>query len=400
MSFREFYDSQVPKYAILSHRWIGEEASFEEFYNVKEQDYFGDKFAKIRRCCAFARKWGWNWVWIDTCCIDKKSSAELSEAINSMFNWYRNAAVCYVYLADVRWDASNLADSRKGFWKSVWFKRGWTLQELLAPSILCFVDCQWGLIRTMGKAPAKDPGSETEHLIRDISVATGISKTDLVHAKDPSRLGEIAVARKMSWLSNRETSRVEDMAYCMLGLCGVNMPLLYGEGYKAFMRLQSEIIRTSDDESIFAWFDASLRRPSGFLATSPQAFARSGQVVKHLSKIGKLPFSLTNKGLHYRAPRLPGQFFRPVTVEQSMRLFAPDYNLLLDCGLEMSDRSTDDSKSIAINLVVWPDEGFSEVDVEKSFCEAMPNGITQFALLMNIKTCICSKRTLSLTCFE
>ena len=341
LSFQKFYDSQVPKYAILSHRWISDEVSFEDFYHVKAQDPYGERFAKIRNCCAYAEENGFGWVWIDTCCIDKKSSAELTEAINSMFNWYMNAAVCYVYLADVRWDVGDLARSRADFRKSAWFERGWTLQELLAPARLCFLDCIWISIGFIVKVSATASSLKKNRLMEDICAATSISKFDLHSSAKYSYLKfGVSVAKKMSWLSSRKTSRVEDMACCMLGLYGVNIPLLYGEGEKAFERLQFEIIRTSDDEPIFAWFSEQIDYPSSVLAKSPKAFARSGKVVTHFSLLGKLPFAMTNKGLHYRIPRSrngkPGS-------ELGYK-----YTLLLNCGLE-DPNSTDMSAEAMLN---------------------------------------------------
>ena len=357
LSFQEFYDSQNPKYAILSHRWIGDEVSFEDFYHVKAQDPYGERFAKIRNCCAYAEKNGFGWVWIDTCCIDKKSSAELTEAINSMFNWYRNAAICYVYLADVRWDVGDLARSRTNFRKSAWFERGWTLQELLAPARLYFFDCIWSSIGFIRKDSAHAPSLENTRLMEDICAATSISQFDLDCSAEYNFLASrVCVARKMSWLSSRKTSRVEDIAYCMLGLCGVNMPLLYGEREKAFERLQFEIIRTSDDESIFAWFSEQIDYPSSVLAESPKEFARSGNVVKHSSLYGKLPFAMTNKGLHYRIPRSRNGML------ESEREYK--YTLLLNCGLEdpsSTEKSSEamlEGRCIAIELTYTGEQWF------------------------------------------
>ena len=344
LTFREFYDSQIPQYAILSHRWIGDEVSFEEFYDIKARDSFGKKYAKIRNCCARARKVLLEWVWIDTCCIDKKSSAELSEAINSMFNWYKNAAVCYVYLADVEWNVGDLEQSRDNFRKSAWFERGWTLQELLAPRVTFFADSNWKLIDMIKKPLVPFDAPSPDYLIEDVSERTKISKRDFSDVYDSRRLEKIPVARKFSWLSNRQTSRVEDMAYCMLGLCGVNMPLLYGEGEKAFRRLQQEIIKNSDDESIFAWFSGGILRQPGVLASSPKAFARSGQIVKNHPLVGKMPFAITNKGLHYQLPVRKGSSVWDILKFQGV------YELPLDCGLQAEDDSTDESRAIAIRL--------------------------------------------------
>ena len=286
LEFEEFFDSQIPKYAILSHRWGNEEVTYQEFRKGKRQDKQG--YAKIRQCCALAGKRGFGWVWIDTCCIDKKSSAELSEAINSMYRWYSNAGECYAYLRDVVWDNEDCEASKLSFRRSLWFTRGWTLQELLAPSSVMFLDRQWRFFGTK------------EDLAREISAVTGIS---IGCMDDP---WSACAATKMSWVSRRATSRVEDMAYCMLGLFEVNMPLLYGEGKKAFLRLQLEIIKQSDDETIFAW--TSREEFGGMLASEPSFFAQSGDLVNHpgFGKQSKYmmtrTYMMTNKGLEFQVP--------------------------------------------------------------------------------------------------
>ena len=183
---------------------------------------------KIRDCCSPAERRGFDWVWVDTCCIDKKSSAELSEAINSMFRWYAEAGECYAYLSDVHLnkglDLATRSVHTSWFVHSLWFTRGWTLQELLAPSNAIFFDCDWNCI-----------GNKKE-LSNEISTATGIGIQYLDNTHGAS------VATKMSWISGRRASRMQDIAYCLLGLFDVNMPLLYGEGRKAFLRLELEIL--------------------------------------------------------------------------------------------------------------------------------------------------------------
>ena len=255
--FEEFFDSRVPRYAILSHRWGDRELTFQDFDIGKPQTWPG--FVKIKGCCSLAQSRGLEWIWIDTCCIDKKSSAELSEAINSMFRWYAEAAECYAYLSDVRWDKG--LDFPASFKQSGWFTRGWILQELLAPSSVIFYDVKWNRI-----------GCKKE-LLREISDVTGIGVQYL------NDMREASVAAKMSWISKRQTSRAEDIAYCLLGLFDVKMPLLYGEGRKAFLRLELEIIKKSNDDSIFAWTSPNAKsNNSGLLALWPDVFAHSADV--------------------------------------------------------------------------------------------------------------------------
>ena len=192
---------------------------------------------KVRQACAVARLDGWSQLWVDTSCIDKTSSSELSEAINSMFAWYRDAAVCYVYLADV----PQSGDPRRrgsAFRHSRWFTRGWTLQELIAPQVVIFLAREWEIIGT--KESLAD-------LIEDI---TGIHRDVLMHRTSHN---DVSVAARMSWAAERTTTRIEDQAYCLLGLFGIVMTPIYGEGEHAFTRLQEEILRRIPDDSIFAW---------------------------------------------------------------------------------------------------------------------------------------------------
>ena len=213
-------------------------------------------YTKFMRCCELALSEGWKYAWIDTCCIYKTSSADLSEAINAMYGWYENAQVCYVYLADV-----SLAKWDEEFRISRWFLRGWTLQELLTPRTVVFYSKDW-----------KELG--TKWSLRDeISRATGITHDQMIDHK------RVNIATKMSWAALKETTRIEDTAYSLLGLFDINMPLLYGEGYKAFTRLQHEILQTqAHDGSIFACADAKFYH-CGLLARSPAAFALSGNII-------------------------------------------------------------------------------------------------------------------------
>jgi hypothetical protein len=220
------------------------------------------------------------WLLTNPCLsIDKSSSAELSEAINSMFKWYRDATVCYAFLIDV---TENLeAVMYPMISSSRYFMRGWTLQELIAPRNVQFFDRNWiplGTKATLGSL---------------ISSTTGIPNNIL---ENMTNMWSTSIACRMSWASARTTTRAEDMAYCLLGIFGVNMPLLYGEGEKAFLRLQEEIIKMSDDQSIFAWDTGSAR--SAALAAWPSNFADSGNVVPIPRDPSAMPYTVTHMGLH------------------------------------------------------------------------------------------------------
>ena len=142
LELREYMgDRNVPLYAILSHRWEGEEVSFQELQSGRAKKM--GAYSKIKSCCAKAASEGWGHVWIDSCCIDKSSSAELSEAIKSIFKWYRDAQVCYVYLSEVALRGQDHDSVISEFRRSKWFTRGWTMQELLAPSLVIFCDQDW-----------------------------------------------------------------------------------------------------------------------------------------------------------------------------------------------------------------------------------------------------------------
>lgn len=190
--------------------------------------------------------------------------------------------MCYVYLSDVSVSETK-PDTNAQFSDSRWFKRGWTLPELLAPPSVEFFDRNWQHI-----------GNKSE-LSELITLATGI--THLFNYQEAS------IAQKFSWASRRQTTRVEDQAYCMMGLFDVNMALRYGEGTKAFLRLQLKIIRNSDDESIFAWNTEGKRQQMnpyptyGLLAPSPAAFASSGSVRRAVFDRNRGPYNMTNKGL-------------------------------------------------------------------------------------------------------
>lgn len=202
---------QVPPFAILSHRWGDDEVSYRDY--VKRRVTQGNGFQKIIGFCDFAKSQpeAHQWVWVDSCCIDKRSSSELTEAINSMYTWYKNATVCYAYMKDFRVDKNRKRDRLHGFRQSEWFTRGWTLQELLAPSRVTFCDTDWKIF-----------GTKTS-LASQIRQASGIPEPFLKGQRQPR---EASIAMRMSWISRRTTTKPEDIAYCLLGLFNVNMPLL------------------------------------------------------------------------------------------------------------------------------------------------------------------------------
>ena len=295
----------IPRYAILSHRWEDQEVSFYDWQHSRDEIKDKKGFLKIIHACEQAERDNLEYLWCDTNCIDKTSSAELSEAINSMFSWYRDSQICYAYLSDVpqlfpsdldelQCYGLDLSQDLKdvngagasAFLRSKWFTRGWTLQELLAPCKVHFYSQEWTYIADRGQ------------LAESISRAAHIDCKALMD--DPKPLKNYSIAVRMSWASARVTTVLEDEAYCLLGIFDVQMPLLYGEGAKAFQRLQKEIIEQGlADQSILAWWETpqNLDPQKTFflpaLAPSTAAFAKSGTV----ERIGSPKISWTSEGL-------------------------------------------------------------------------------------------------------
>lgn len=251
-----------PKYIILSHTWRDEEVTFSDMANT-EAAKLKKGWGKIEGICEQARRRRIDYAWVDTCCIDKSSSAELTEAINSMYAYYREAFVCIAYLDDVF--PGDLTSFRLQLASCRWFTRGWTLQELIAPKDLEFYDASWEFRSSAHEPEAMD----VVHLV------TKIDERVLGNERRP--LDEISVAQKMSWAAGRSTTRIEDRAYSLMGIFGVNMPLIYGEGERAFRRLQEAILQQTNDLSIFAWNEPEeFGGVCGFLAQRPEAFAIAG----------------------------------------------------------------------------------------------------------------------------
>ena len=193
--------------------------------------------------------------------------------------------MCYVYLVDMPFNAVDRQTRTisSEFEKSEWFTRGWTLQELIAPSMVIFFDREWQEIGTKSS------------LQPIISKITGIPETILQGAD----LECASIAQRMSWASKRNTTRVEDVAYCLMGIFGVNMAMLYGEGERAFTRLQEEIMKVSDDHSLFAW--ESSDHYDNILATSPAAFSKSSKIISMDSSSNlRGAITVNNKGVHLK----------------------------------------------------------------------------------------------------
>jgi hypothetical protein len=299
-------EDSIPLYAILSHTWglDNEEVTYEDM--VKGTSVEKQGYRKIAYGCEQASRDGLHYIWVDTCCIDKSSSSELSESINSMYAWYKRSKVCYVYLNDVtatkdppyilpaeehleeeeerRLDKSDFAKSR-------WFTRGWTLQELLAPDNIEFFSKDWTHLGNL-----KDVLTAVLHI-------TNIDRQALVRDRKCFKLSDICVARRMSWAAKRHTGRVEDRAYSLMGIFGVHMPLIYGEGSYAFVRLQEEILKRSDDDSILVWNTPNHVTPENdvrhdeLLAPSPSYFVDCDKLIRSSWVASTEPMLMSNLGL-------------------------------------------------------------------------------------------------------
>ncbi|KAL1856405.1 hypothetical protein Daus18300_010777 [Diaporthe australafricana] len=355
----ESYDDEqsVPDgYAILSHTWGGEdqEISFEDFKEFRRglapsssssspssEDVRAARqtlpkskspgWAKIDGTCDKALEYGYSYVWIDTFCIDKSSSAELQESINSMFRWYEKAGVCFAYLSDVS-SPDGAEEEVSDFRKSKWFTRGWTLQELLAPSSLDFFDESWRKIGVKSNLSAiihEVTGINSQYII-GVPMSNGLSVYQC--------LSRASVAERMSWAARRRTTRPEDLAYCLLGIFDIHIPMLYGEGLHAFQRLQEEIMKVTDDTSLFAWGLGRMwnsSESSSILAPAPEYFEHCSDIeIMDLVDFKRPSFHMSQQGLVVDLPIVQDSKFDNISY------------LILHCGI-----ATDSDQKVSLVAV-------------------------------------------------
>ncbi|KAH0832979.1 hypothetical protein J3R83DRAFT_11957 [Lanmaoa asiatica] len=301
-------------FAIFSHRWGNGEPLFHELPSKRLQvsrrpALSGPGYQKLLKFCEKARTdYGCEYVWADTCCINKESSTELEEAILSMGVWYSEAGICIVHLGN----SSTLED----FMSEPWFTRGWTLQELLLPRKIRFYGKDWSPIcpvvvegrreERTGKDTRDDQrvnDKDNESVVAAITKVTGIPEADIRnYVPSCTRVSE-----KMRWASQRTTSRIEDMAYSLLGLFDVTMPIAYGEGARAVYKLMSTIAEQCTEPDFFAWAG----KPSQWslaLPSSPQCYgpqASQTDLVTPSSALGDPAYELTKLGLQTRLVLVP-----------------------------------------------------------------------------------------------
>ncbi|USP76565.1 HET-domain-containing protein [Curvularia clavata] len=336
-----FRMNDLPRYVIFSHRWLsqnehGGDVTFKEFNDSEDQirqaaairnpekrkaeiERLGLRtpaFDKLLRAVEVARGLWASHIWIDSCCINRDNSSELTEALNSMYRYYKEADTCLVYLHDFGGSSEPYEFSNQQ-----WFKRGWTLQELIAPKRVNFYNQNWEFIGTR---------SETA-IAEAISKVTKIPKEALDGRIPPY---EYSVAQRMSWAANRDTTRGEDMAYSLFGLFDVNLTPIYGEGaQKAFLRLQEAILSSTNDMSLFAWTSNETNEEyRGILARSPKEFREAGNLV-HRKFLGPNPeFSMTNRGLKIMpllSKRRDDTYFMPLNCAEKRSDSAQSLGIIL-----------------------------------------------------------------------
>ncbi|KAI6913803.1 hypothetical protein KC318_g3884 [Hortaea werneckii] len=378
----------APPYAILSHTWEDDEVLFKDMDDL-EKAKAKSGWQKIEYICRQALEDGLQWAWVDTCCIDKSSSAELSEAINSMFKWHECSTVCYVYLCDVTMTAAlrddaptvsewleradrrapvgptissfgrysietlwrfhvgdfrtviyeimfgikndhegytrpcneldiSLIDTLGAFSTAKWWSRGWTLQELLAPRNLVFMDQHWQQIARLSELV--------------VTVST-ISSVDVEVLLKTAPLKSRCIAERLSWASKRSTTREEDTAYALLGIFDANMPLLYGERSRAFERLQEVISQRSNDLSIYAWPRQPTVDKHLMYATAPSYFAGLSAVrTRSLGPTTGISVSFMGVTLTSRVYRKYGHYYIDLGCYD---MLTPNLQIMLVCSAEL-----------------------------------------------------------------
>ncbi|TVY66261.1 Vegetative incompatibility protein HET-E-1 [Fusarium oxysporum f. sp. cubense] len=338
LELHEFLNENAPPYAILSHAWGDQEVTFQE-WESRQKISWKHGYSKILKACNEALKYKLEWLWVDTNCIDKSSSAELSEAINSMFAYYQKSEVCFAYLVDVPTANQTEDVVHSQIEKSRWFTRGWTLQELIAPKHLSFHAADWTYI-----------GRKDGPVSNLVSLVTQIDK---IYLSLEASIHEASVAKRMSWLAKRTTTRTEDMAYCMLGIFDINMPLLYGEGKRAFFRLQEEIIKSSNDNTIFCWGwnEDVPNNWASLLAPWPTAFDGAGGFERLDDDNDVSAFSMSNAGLSIQLPTTAEVQYEPTNVTPYLAMLkAKGPHSLKAVCIRLAGRWVDTGQNILLEI--------------------------------------------------
>ncbi|KAG9309760.1 hypothetical protein JVU11DRAFT_10134 [Chiua virens] len=313
---------KIVKYAIFSHRWLAEGeptfqdmsmiSTFAEALSRDDETVLAQTLVthvpdiatraglhKFLLFCSKARSYHCRFAWSDTCCIHKDSSAELDESIRAMFRWYHNAYVCIVHLA------SSLASD--DIPTDEWFTRGWTLQELIAPESIKFYNREWRAFTDARND--KDRRNDTLPLEKRNPVWLAILRVTNI---PPGRLsyfspGAFDVAQRLSWAAGRRTTRIEDVAYALVGIFEIHMPVQYGEGRFAFQRLMEALLLRVQAYDIFIWTGP----PSQYSAALPVSIegylvAREAEnCISVPNEFGDPSMMLTHKGLQVEVLLVP-----------------------------------------------------------------------------------------------
>ncbi|KAG1756008.1 hypothetical protein EDB19DRAFT_446368 [Suillus lakei] len=299
----DYKPSELVKYAILSHRWLNSgEPTYKEMKERKAGNSGYEKlkeklkekkagYEKLDNFCDKAKKCKVEFAWSDTCCIDRSSSAELDESIRSMFRWYRHSAICIVHLAE----SNNIKD----ILRDEWTRRGWTLQELLAPLCIKFFKKDW---TPMTHDPNDKRKKRDTELMKTLVRATAIPVDNIYREFTPS---SSKVDERMAWAAKRKTTKGEDMAYCLMGIFNVSLQIAYGEGKdRAFCRL-IEAIMQAGDPSVLNWKGiAAKHHTSAVIPQSPSNFLGRQKLEFKLAS-GKLEMTMTSLGLRVPLVILP-----------------------------------------------------------------------------------------------
>ncbi|KIJ58653.1 hypothetical protein HYDPIDRAFT_33668 [Hydnomerulius pinastri MD-312] len=319
--FKEWCKERVQfyvKYAIFSHRWGMGEPDFHEMSSRRRRKKISPGrpgYKKLLGFCEKAGEYECKYAWSDTCCINKESSAELEEAIRSMYRWYKDAEVCIVYLGE--------STTLENFEREPWFTRGWTLQELLAPKRMRFYGRDWAPIcpDTQGKHDDEDGESsrakptndkENASIVATISEVAGIPEDDIREFHPSCH----RVAQKMGWASKRQTTRLEDVAYSLIGIFDISIPVAYGEGSRAFHKLMEAISQNCKEPEFFAWAGDPSPHSLGF-PSSPACYRKFDPQLAHplapanpLRQAGDPSFTSTKLGLQVNLFVIPVTCFR------------------------------------------------------------------------------------------
>ncbi|KAI1432334.1 HET-domain-containing protein [Xylaria sp. CBS 124048] len=338
IKLESFADNNVPAYPILSHTWGDDEILFEDVQRGTTANWRHKAgCAKVLGAADWARHMGYDYLWVDSCCIDKASSAELSEAINSMYKWYQQSAICFAYLSDVRHSSFE-----HDFPRSRWFTRGWTLQELIAPRNVHFYDVNWAYL-----------GNRRELAL----IIEKITQINLHILLSKITLSEISVSCRMAWAAGRVTTRKEDEAYCLMGIFDVNMPLLYGEGDKAFRRLLEEIIRRSNDHTVLlCGLISDFPAKCAILAPNPTCFRRGREFIKSSGSTSSY-LHVQGNALQLSVLMAPGPFGHDLAILDGS--YAEDPTNLSRPALELGEYHGSYIRQNMDILKVTPVDGYS-----------------------------------------